>query len=307
MKKALAAILIFVLVMLGIRTFFVMSCTIPSSGMENTLYAGERVLVNRWSYGYRVPFMSWIGYCRWGSGIVRKNDILLFNNPMPSSQKNIDSQDLFISRCVGEPGDTLMLNEELQLTNEKVVNPDCKQLYSYPDVSEDTVVHVLDKLDMGRNELVGYDNNRYIRSFSHYELYMLKQELGNTVSFTCLRKDTGAGIHPYVVPMKGKAVKVYPWNAKLLCNTLVQHENKNAAVRGDTLYIDGQSVKWCFFSQDYYWVSSNNPINMSDSRLFGFVPSTHLLGRAIVIWFSKDNAKSWNRGYRWNRFFTKIK
>lgn len=307
MKKALVVIFIFVLVMLGIRTFFVTSCTILSSGMENTLYAGERVLVNRWSYGYRVPFTSSFGYHRWGSGDVKKNDIFLFNNPMICSKEDMNSQDLFISRCVGIPGDTLMLNSELQLTNEKVINPDCKQLYSYSDKSEDTVLVALDKLNMGRNELIGYDNNRYIRSFSHYELFLLRRMLGNSVSFTCLRKDTGRGIHPYIVPSKGKWIKVYPWNAKLLCNTLIRHENRNAMVREDTLYIDGKPVKECSFSQNYYWVSSSNPINMNDSRLFGFVPYSHILGKASIIWFSKDNNLSFFKGYRWNRFFMRIK
>ena len=54
---------------------------IPSSGMENSLYRGERILVNKWSYGLRLPFMAWLGYHRWGDKPVRKDDIIVFNNP----------------------------------------------------------------------------------------------------------------------------------------------------------------------------------------------------------------------------------
>lgn len=55
---------------------------------------------------------------------VGKGDIVLFNNPSPRSlQTMVGNRELFISRCVGIPGDTLMLNEELLLTDEHVLSP----------------------------------------------------------------------------------------------------------------------------------------------------------------------------------------
>ena len=70
-----------VVLVLLIKTFALTSCTIPSTGMENSLYQGERVLVNKWSYGFRVPFSTW----RWLEKPVGKGDIVLFNNPSPRS------------------------------------------------------------------------------------------------------------------------------------------------------------------------------------------------------------------------------
>ena len=55
--------------------------------MENSLYRGERILVNKWSYGLRLPFMSLWGYHRWTDKPVRKDDILVFNNPANLSQE----------------------------------------------------------------------------------------------------------------------------------------------------------------------------------------------------------------------------
>ena len=63
-----------------VRTFLVTSCFIPSSGMENTLYQGEGVLVNKWSYGLRMPFPSFLGYHRIGNCDVGKGDIVIFND-----------------------------------------------------------------------------------------------------------------------------------------------------------------------------------------------------------------------------------
>ena len=46
-----------VAVVLLLRGFAFTSCLIPSTGMENSIFQGERILVNKWSYGLRIPFM----------------------------------------------------------------------------------------------------------------------------------------------------------------------------------------------------------------------------------------------------------
>ena len=70
-----------VVVVLLLRGFAFTSCLIPSTGMENSIFQGERILVNKWSYGLRVPFMSLFSYHRWCESPVRRQDIVVFNNP----------------------------------------------------------------------------------------------------------------------------------------------------------------------------------------------------------------------------------
>ena len=308
MKQLLKAVVIAIALVLVIKVFAFTSCTIPSTGMENTLYRGERVIVNLWSYGFRVPFMSVFGYQRWNERPVKRGDIVLFNNPAPADkQKGHNGKEVFINRCIGLPGDTLMLNNELIQTNDRILSPDSKLIYAYPGEEEDLVVKAIRKTGIANNELIGYDNGCYLRSFSHYELYLLKQELGGTVCFKSMQTDTAEGVHPFVVPGKGKSVKVYPWNAKLLCNTIICHEGRNASLRNDTLIIDGKPAESYTFTKDYHWMASNNSISLCDSRLFGFVPKDHVIGRAALIWFSKDNEKPLWEGYRWERFFRLVK
>ena len=114
-------------------------------------------------------------------------------------------------------------------------------------------------------------------------------------------------LKPLIVPSKGKALRVYPWNITLLRNTLVMHEGKQAEIKNDTLYIDGKPTQHCFFTKDYYWMASNNSVNLSDSCLFGFVPQDHMIAKASLIWFSKEKGTGILDGYRWNRFFQSVK
>lgn len=301
MKQLLKAVLIAAALVVLIKVFAFTSCTIPSTGMENSLLRGERVIVNKWSYGLRLPLMGMTGYHRLAARGVERGDIVLFNNP--AGKGTIDRRELFINRCIGLPGDTLMLNGQLIQTRDQVLSPDSKLVYAYPGEQEDLVVEAMRRVGIGDNKLVGFDRGNFLRSFSHYEIYLMRQELRGQVTFRSLQTDTADGVHPFVVPARGRAVRVYPWNAKLLCNTIVQHEGRQARLQGDTLWVDGRRVTSYTFTKDYHWVASNNSVSLCDSRLFGFVPDDHIIGRASLIWFSKDTEEPFWHGFRWKRFF----
>lgn len=301
MKQLLKAVLIAAALVVLIKVFAFTSCMIPSTGMENSLLRGERVIVNKWSYGLRLPLMGMTGYHRLAARGVERGDIVLFNNP--AGKGTIDRRELFINRCIGLPGDTLMLNGQLIQTRDQVLSPDSKLVYAYPGEQEDLVVEAMRRVGIGDNKLVGFDRGDFLRSFSHYEIYLMRQELRGQVTFRSLQTDTADGVHPFVVPARGKAVRVYPWNAKLLCNTIVQHEGRQARLQGDTLWVDERRVTSYTFTKDYHWVASNNSVSLCDSRLFGFVPDDHIIGRASLIWFSKDTEEPFWHGFRWKRFF----
>ena len=250
-----------VLIVALLRGCVATSYLIPSSGMENSLYQGERIFVGKWSYGLRLPFMGWWGYHRWGNTPAGKNEIVVFNNPGNRKEPVISRREVFIGRVTGTPGDTLLVDSFFTVAPSEQFAPDRKFLYAYPRDKERSLDSLLSALSIPRQALMGQDSARNIRSFSR------------------------------VVPAKGRVVRVYPWNRTLLCNTLVLHEHKKAYIQNDTLYVDGKPTWHCRFTKDYYWVTSDNTANISDSRLFGFVPEDHLIGRAALIWYSRDKGR----------------
>ena len=275
-----------------VRTLLVGSCIIPSSGMENSLYQGEGVLIDKWSYGLRLPFPSWIGYHRLASRPIQKGDIVLFNNPGTDEQATrLEDRKVFISRCIGTAGDTLLLNRDWRSVGSTFINPDSKALYAYPSASDDLVTALMEAVGITDNVLIDYTpEGDYIRSFSHYEFYLLTQKADDRVQFTPLDQQN-AEAHPFIIPQQGIPVKVYPWNAILLCNTIVHHEHRNASLQGDTLIVDGNVVSEYSFGKNYYWMASNDPTNLCDSRLFGLVPEDHLIGKAWRIWWTTHKGR----------------
>lgn len=82
-----------VILVIGLlRSLVFASCYIPASGMENNLKQGDCIIVNRWSYGLRIPFSK----SRIFSQTANKGDILLFNNPVDTSTDKIYQKELYI-------------------------------------------------------------------------------------------------------------------------------------------------------------------------------------------------------------------
>ena len=276
------------LVVLLLRGCVATSYLIPSSGMENTLLRGERILVNKWSYGLRLPLMAWWGYHRWADSPVGKQDVIVFNNPANLSQPVIDRRETFIGRCIGLPGDTLMIDSLFRVAHSPG-SPDEKSLYAYPKEREGELDSLLTALGI--------------------EYYLLTQ----AIDPPCWLAPAGGGHptaglrHPLIVPGRGSTLRVRPWNIALLRNTLVLHEGKHAEIKGDTLLVEGKPVNFCRFTKDYYWVATDNATSISGSRLFGFVPKDHIIGRAAIVWFSKEEGTGLLDGYRWNRMWTRIR
>ncbi len=307
-RKITATIAGMILVVVLLRGCVATPYLIPSSGMENSLYRGERILVNKWSYGLRLPFMGLWGYHRWADKPVRKDDILVFNNPANLSQTAIGQREIFISRCLGVPGDTLLVDSLFSVIPSEKSAPDQKFLYKYPRKKERELDSLLTALSIRPNRLLGQDTTENVRSFSRYEYYLLEQALGSGNWIEPADKENPAeALKPLIIPGRGKSVRVYPWNITLLRNTLVLHEKKRADIKNDTLFIEGKPVQYCRFTKDYYWVGANNPTNLSDSRLFGLVPKDHVIGKAAVIWLSKEKGTGLFSGYRWDRMWKKVR
>jgi signal peptidase I len=101
-----------ILAVLVIRSFIVEPFRIPSASMVPTLHIGDFILVNKFSYGIRLPVLN--------NKIIdldepQRGDVAVFRYP---PQPNID----YIKRIVGLPGDRVgYFNKTLYINDEEIV------------------------------------------------------------------------------------------------------------------------------------------------------------------------------------------
>jgi len=108
------AVLVGIGLFMLVRAFLLEAFHIPSSSMENTLLAGDFVLVNKAIYGARVPFTHWNLP---ELAEPERGDIVVFEPPHDSGRS-------YVKRLIGVPGDTIeMRNRELRVNGRPVVEP----------------------------------------------------------------------------------------------------------------------------------------------------------------------------------------
>lgn len=132
----------------ALRSFLVEPFTIPSGSMLPTLQVGDYILVNKFSYGFRVPVL--------GTEVIpvakpERGDIMVFKYP---EQPRIN----FIKRVVGIPGDTVRVQEgrvwvnDVELSREVVSLPDGESWELYFRETSGDVTHLI-RHESGRESL----------------------------------------------------------------------------------------------------------------------------------------------------------
>lgn len=79
--------------------------TILQDDEQPTLMQGDRVLLNRWSYGYRVPYIK--TYHRYASRPAGRGEWVAFNHPIVGKGARPDTSRVCIGKVLAAPGDTI--------------------------------------------------------------------------------------------------------------------------------------------------------------------------------------------------------
>jgi len=122
-KEYAEAIIIAILIALFIRTFVVQAFKIPSGSMKPTLQIGDHILVNKFIYGVKVPFVR--------STLIpisepKRGDIIVFIYPQDRTKD-------FIKRVVAIGGDRVEIrNKEIYVND--VLSEDTHGVYVDPVV-----------------------------------------------------------------------------------------------------------------------------------------------------------------------------
>ena len=84
---------------------------VPSGSMKPTILVGDRVFVNKLSYGLKIPYTTWY-IARWGS--PQRGDIVVFYSPLDGKR--------LIKRLIGLPGDEIALFNNRLYINGKALH-----------------------------------------------------------------------------------------------------------------------------------------------------------------------------------------
>ena len=139
-----------------------------------------------------------------------------------------------------------------------------------------------------------------VKNVSIYELN--EMDFGQTFPFdTNDFPWTRDNYGPIQVPKAGATITLSPKNIALYERIITTYEHNTFENKNGSCVINGKPTNSYTFKYNYYWMMGDNRHRSQDSRFWGFVPETHIVGKASLIWFS------WDEGPRWSRIFQGIK
>lgn len=278
--------------------------------------AGDTI-INLPDYGSKVPYYDVLRYQFNGNREALMNEFPILVHPM-------DKTDNYIKRCVAVPGDILQIkNAQLFVNNAPAfVPPGAQTEYlvqtNGTPFSEDFLKEKLGinpEDTKGQIEQIEGKAGLYKINATAEEAALIKQEknvvaietyVDTIVGYTFPQEPAGYpfsidNFGPITVPKKGSTVMLTSLNMPLYRRIITTYEKNTLEERDGKIIINGKETNQYTFQLNYYWMMGDNRHRSQDSRFWGFVPETHVVGKASLIWFS------WEKGPRWKRLFNGIK
>lgn len=227
----------------------------------------------------------------------------------------------YVKRCVGLPGQTLQIkNNIIYLDGKPNREPENVQ-YLYLVKLKSALPDEL-KRDLGitNEDLSGAAQNDpstvYMPLTNHVkQVLQSRRDLVERIQpappasswlypLNMKKNWTTANYGPVWIPKKGAKLRLTLQNLPIYERPIRAYEGNTLAVRNGKIYINGKPTEEYTFKYDYYWMQGDNRDNSADSRFWGFVPETQVVGKPLLVWLSLDPDYGWFDGkIRWSRLF----
>lgn len=258
--------------------------------MEDEIYPDEVVLVNKLSY----KFQS-----------IKSGDVLV---------SRLGNGEFVAKRCIARPGEIInLIDGDVYINGAR---------YDHPlTVKMDYLIHLsgrvhfynfIDSLKV-KNIVYKISSNEYHGNLSKKEVNAIRtiphvEKIANahkqTYHFFLDKLYPNWTMHsfgPLVVPKKGMNIELNKNNYMIYRNLLRNHEQIIIEEINGKYYVDRKEIKRLILKNDYYFLMGDNRETSVDSRSFGFIPESLIVGRVNAILFSRQNGR-----FQWNRFLKVI-
>lgn len=249
--------------------------------------------------------------------------------------KPIDKKSNYVKRCVGIAGDTLSIKDgDVYINGNKLILSDRTRLqYSYYGLTDGTKIsqedfvkkyNITDGAQQGVSQATG-ENAIYVPSATDEAAAMIRNQPGilsfekqlipkdvvdtSKFPFFGYYANNNDNMEPFLIPAKGMTTPIDYLNIPYYKEIIETYEGEEigitntVSIRDKSVFLNNKPLTSYTFKQDYYWLMGDNRGNSLDSRAWGYVPYSHVVGKPVFIWMSYDTNGG---GIRTERLFTTV-
>lgn len=314
------AFLVALVIVLIVRTLFFDLFRIPTPSMEENLLVGDYLFVSKLHYGTRLPLSLGVPftsihmpgvsfpYTRVGGFTsVERGDAVVFN--YPPDEAPIDRKVHYIKRIIGMPGEDLEVRDKVVHVDGQAL-PLGKGMQQYWSVKKSDSRY---QIPRGRMEEIGISEVKPTQNASNVRIlatssavervrewswvesvepYVVENAEYSDMMYPSGRGYTPDNYGPVHIPKKGETVTLTDENWDVYRPVIVRYEDREARQMTDSTFaVDGERTTTYTFQQDYFFAMGDNRDNSQDSRFWGFVPMDHVVGKAVITYFSWDHER----------------
>ena len=312
------SLIVAVVIVLIVRSLLFDLFRIPTPSMEENLLVGDYLVVSKLHYGPRMPMSLGIPltsihlpgvsfpYTRLpGFSTVQRGDPIVFN--YPPDEGPVDRKVHYVKRVIGMPGETISVRDKLVHLNGNPL-PLGHGMQQYWTVTKTDARYQIPRTRMeeiGISEVRRTQNAETVRILAtpagvrqisqrswvqSIEPYVINNDEYGKLMYPSGQGYTPDNYGPIHIPRKGETVTLTAKNWAVYKPVIVQYEGHAAQQMTDSTFaIDGERTTTYTFEQDYFFAMGDNRDNSQDSRFWGFVPMTHVVGKAVLTYFSWDH------------------
>jgi len=231
---------------------------------------------------------------------LERGDVVVYYDPSVSDIE-LKDKDKLVGRLIGLPGDALTLIDKKLIINNKVIDEWYKLFFKYRvTFSDNKTASLIDEFKDNKNILLWEE----IVAGKAYEFIAAPEtakELENCDGIINIRMLTMQPNEyvmdyfpkvpnvlwnkdhygPVYIPQKDVTLALTTKNIGIYKRIIDVFEDHKIIIDLSKIEIDGVSVNSYTFEKDYYFVLNDNRDSGKDSRYYGFIPSDHIIGKAI--------------------------